>query len=1294
MTDNRRIRVFVSSTFRDMVEERDELMTHTWPEMRRFCRDRQVEFVEVDLRWGIAEEQSTRKETLKLCLNEIRACRPYFVGILGERYGWTPTNDAFTADLVEEQPWLKELSGKSITELEILHGVLNNPDMADRSFFYFRDQAYAQNHGADFLPQDSEAADQQWALKTLIRQTCGEKHIPLRENYSDPRTLAALVLDDLKGVVTTQFPIEEIPDRLTREARDHEAFAEVRRRTYIGRPSYFEALDRHASSDGAPLILLGDSGSGKSALLANWLQHWRVQHPQDFVFQHYIGGTPESVDHWRLMTRLIAEIKRWTGDPEELRFSHDDVFKDFPVWLIKARLKAERDAVRAILVLDALNQLEDRDHARLLGWLPSHSFGGPLRLIVSTLPVNPSKHNPQMVVDDPMKVVAGRGWDSLHIEPLISDERLLIIAEYLELFGKKLDAARLERLALAPGAANPLYLKILLDELRVTGTHDRLDARLDGYLGAADVPTLLEKVLARYQCDYERDRPGLVGDALGSIWAARRGLTEIELLRLLKPPDLPQLPASTWSPLRAALEEGLVDRGGLLNFAHDYLRTAVETAFVPDKGRRDALRLGLADYFEEQPVSERSCDELPWLLRQADATARLRACLLNVDRFLEIHARDQGELMQYWVDLGEERTMGSSYRESFGAWSDETLRDDTRVLLATNVLSSFLHAAALYSDSEPLMRLAVAIAEQSLGRDHPDIAGYLSNLAQLLGATNRLAEAEPLMRRVLGIWERSHGADRVHLSTALNNLAGLLVATGRFEEAEPLLRRGLELDEQHFGPEHPKVGAALNNLAELLREVNRLAEAETMLRRALDIWEKQGHPDFAHGLNNLASLLQATNRLEEAEPLYRRAVAIVEQSLGPDHPQLANPLHNLAGSLQTRKQFAEAEPLMRRVVSIFEKSLGANHPNVATVLNSLALLLGATNRRKEAEALMRRALAIDEQSFGLDHPVIARDLHNLAPLLEATNRLDEAERLMRRALAIFEKGRGPEDPDVALCLMSLSHLLLAMNRLNEAEPLIQRSITILVSFTRATGYPHPHLQRALEGYGELLQRRGQNREQILVTLRRLAPEFFSSAPPESEESQGDLDLENPDTLRRLNNFSHILRVQGHVDLAEPLDRQIVDATAKILGKNHLLTIHRRNNLVLTLIMLGKLAEARGLLIENWQTKAEPFANTTPRVAFLAHLLALLESQTNTPFLGQLKALLSGPGLPVAQDVAVPWDNAYFIEKLRSQLPPGCVDFLTVLVAALNDRAKVANLDRFPEWRNQLPIPLDTPWPGE
>lgn len=358
MNANRRIRVFISSTFRDMVGERNELMTHAWPELRRFCRERQVELVEVDLRWGIAEEQSTRKETLKFCLDEIRACRPFFIGLLGERYGWVPGDDAFTADLREEQPWLRDLHGKSVTELEIRHGVLNNPDMAGRAFFYFRDPCFVETVSADrksdFTAEDAASAEKQTRLKHLIRQTCAAKTIPLRENYPDPRQLAAFVLDDLKAAIEAEFPIAEIPDALTREARDHEAFAEIRRRTYIGRDDYFQALDRHAAGSDGPLVLLGESGGGKSALVANWLEHWRTAHPRDFLFQHYIGGTPDSAEHERLMTRLVGEIKRWTGDPEDLPKTRDDLLRAFPLWLAKARGRAAHLGVRCIVVLDAL----------------------------------------------------------------------------------------------------------------------------------------------------------------------------------------------------------------------------------------------------------------------------------------------------------------------------------------------------------------------------------------------------------------------------------------------------------------------------------------------------------------------------------------------------------------------------------------------------------------------------------------------------------------------------------------------------------------------------------------------------------------------------------------------------------------------------------------------------------------------------------------------------------------------------------------------------------------------------
>jgi tetratricopeptide (TPR) repeat protein len=473
-----------------------------------------------------------------------------------------------------------------------------------------------------------------------------------------------------------------------------------------------------------------------------------------------------------------------------------------------------------------------------------------------------------------------------------------------------------------------------------------------------DTTQLVQQVLARLQREYEHDQPGPVGETLGLIWAARRGLTETELLHLLKPADLGQ-------PLRAALGEVLVDRDGILNFANDSLRAAVETAVAPDEDRRDELRLQLADYFERQSISVRSCDELPWLLLQTESYQRLRQCLLDIDRFLEIKKRDEEELRRYWVDIGEERTMGSLYLASFEHWSKVADREEKLISYAANELCLFLSHSGLYEEAEQLIRRALDIDTKILGSDHPFISIRLTTLASLLESVNRQHEdqdeVEGLYRRALAISEQNFGREHSRVALCLSNLAAFLVKTSRFDEAERLVRRGLAIDEQYLGPNHPNVAVRLNNLAGLLLRSDNLAQAEAVVRRSLEITESNfgsDHPNVAAGLSNLVFVLHRTNRLAEAEPLMRRILAIDEKAYGPEHIAVARDLNNLAGLLESTNRLAEAEPFYRRAQLIFEKNLGENHPDVGTSLNNLAQVLKKMNRLDEAEPILMRAVQI------------------------------------------------------------------------------------------------------------------------------------------------------------------------------------------------------------------------------------------------------------------------------------------------------------------------------------------------
>jgi len=73
-----------------MQAERDHLVRLVFPELEQRCLARGGSFVAVDLRWGVTEEEAENGQALGICLEEIEQCRPFFVCLLGERYGWKP----------------------------------------------------------------------------------------------------------------------------------------------------------------------------------------------------------------------------------------------------------------------------------------------------------------------------------------------------------------------------------------------------------------------------------------------------------------------------------------------------------------------------------------------------------------------------------------------------------------------------------------------------------------------------------------------------------------------------------------------------------------------------------------------------------------------------------------------------------------------------------------------------------------------------------------------------------------------------------------------------------------------------------------------------------------------------------------------------------------------------------------------------------------------------------------------------------------------------------------------------
>ena len=131
----------------------------------------------------MTDEQAADGRVLPICLEEIRRCRPYFIGLLGERYGWVPDEPA--SDLVDREPWLAQYPGRSVTELEILHGVLRNPEMAGHAFFYLRDPAYLAGVEPERRADFEEITDDPSGRATAADRQAKLAHLKERIRRSD-----------------------------------------------------------------------------------------------------------------------------------------------------------------------------------------------------------------------------------------------------------------------------------------------------------------------------------------------------------------------------------------------------------------------------------------------------------------------------------------------------------------------------------------------------------------------------------------------------------------------------------------------------------------------------------------------------------------------------------------------------------------------------------------------------------------------------------------------------------------------------------------------------------------------------------------------------------------------------------------------------------------------------------------------------------------------------------------------------------------------------------------------------
>ena len=1096
---SRTVRVFLSSTFRDFAEERDLLVRTIFPELRRRCRERQVELVDVDLRWGITEEEAQNGSVLSICLAEIDRARPYFMGFIGERYGWVPEKDKYDAAIVQEQPWLEEhRGGKSVTELEMLHGVLNNPAMAGRAFFYFRDAKWSGKKGGAYLSEGTQEKSKLEELKDRIRKS----GFPVVENYPTPERLAERVREDLWTLIDEAYPASEVPDALTMERRRHEAYTLSRIRLYLGGERYFTALDK-AMDACKPVLITGQSGGGKSALIANWFLDWSSKHPKAAVIVHHLGCGADAADPVRMAVRIMQEIAIVTGDEFKPESDPDKQLEQLPLWLATASAWAQRENKEVLIVLDGLDKLSDREHLR---WFPA--FLPPqVKLVASCLD------------GEILEATKTRlSWVELKVKAFTKAEQSRFITEYLGRYRKKLTSPQAKTLQSHPLSGNPLFLMTVLEELRVFGVHEELEQRLATLLSLpsskaeGDEPTVddvFEHVLARVEADLG-EKP--VQQAMEAIWASRAGLYQDELLAIAK------LVPAQWAAIQNALDESIYESGGKISFGHDYLRKAVEDRYGLTGKKKLKLHRKLAEWFSTQEVDVRVAEELPWQWRQAEEKLLLIDCLINRKIFQLLCESFELELLRYW--LWSEGDIESLYSKAWVEWDAEI--NDIESYIIPSKLAKFLSTAGIFSVFvEHICELSLERRQKLLGFEHPDTLLSVNRLGMLFIDKADYQKAELMLRKSLEGRLRVLG--KVHSDTlmSVNNLGNLLYSKGDYEGAEVLFRRALEGQEKILGMDHPDTLMSVNNLGSLLYSKGEYDKAEVLASQALEGMAKiygSDHPLTLSSCLSLGNIYASAGNYEKGEEFFLKALEGRKRVLGEDHPDTIMSMNNMGVLLLWKGDNHEAEELFRQALERYEKTLGGDHPDTLRAMNNLSQVLPEVS--DEALSLCQQVHEAYSKALGPEHPDSLKSLMNLGNQQYSRGEYDHAETLYRRSLDGQKKALGCEHPDTIHSANNLSLVLDEKGYCKEAQLILRQMLELCEN---KLGKHHPTTLLLANNLGGRLIRSGEYDE--AESIFRCVLEGRTRA----------LGANHPDTLKSADNLVNILNYNGKYEEAEKIN---------------------------------------------------------------------------------------------------------------------------------------------------------------
>lgn len=470
--------VFVSSTFKDMQFERDELKNRVTPRIDSFLASYGENVYFGDLRWGVntseLDSEESSKKVLKICLDEIDNCKPYMIVFIGERYGWIPKKE-----LIHEAKLIKGISNEeddiSVTNLEIEYGALLNPDLEGRVLFYFRNLDTSEMDDETKKIYEAESALHKDKLENLKRKILKlyPKYVKEYDAKYDKKSntiinlspVMEMIYNDLCSIFKRDLDaFNELPIYKRATLNSHTRLEKYYSNAYIRSDLDYSLGSRKkylgyhkARYDEIPMMrcVFGDTGSGRKTYLAT-LYKKALDTSTSIVIPYVNGLDKNLIGKENFLKTIVGHIEENLG-----RNNKDNVDTRYLIKLLKELKKQGKDAIVFVLnitdeLYEVIRELEALGNGEL----------SQIDNIFFYVQDEESEPDKSSALPFALKSIA------TYIKPLEDTDKLGIINSILKNKHKELPKKIIDKIVKKEGSDNALYLSLIVERLLMLDHQD------------------------------------------------------------------------------------------------------------------------------------------------------------------------------------------------------------------------------------------------------------------------------------------------------------------------------------------------------------------------------------------------------------------------------------------------------------------------------------------------------------------------------------------------------------------------------------------------------------------------------------------------------------------------------------------------------------------------------------------------------------------------------------------------------------------------------------------------------